>query len=766
MAAFQPYNNYHDTFVEIGSQFYAALPGASCFENKKKAWVDLLSTVLRKEGDIADKGSALFFLQELGIDAGFTCLIPEKKLCADLIKAKDDTFDFHNEVSLGLCEQLVATALKAKHHKERRHALDQAIKRLLRLDQQARDNFHFRVRLTLSKAYYLRGKIIRPKGFTVPSKKIETLHIAEEILATLVELNETKTAEAKRLRAMIHIDLAALQAKTDKKYRQILTAAITDVKDAATSEIDEVLIILARGEDDTNWSCDSGKDILKQLLKNPVTQPLQKARAYCLLDLPTLAVTHANEAVKVMSLGKTPFSHDDWRLLVFLLRTLKKRKAQGIDTLILYTWGKICRLEQQTKSGLHVRWYWSRQRDLYDLAFHAATDLETKAKIADSLKARPALHLAQAADIGLAVEQMENGLLDRYIHDMGTETQNSDNAPKPDWKALPAPWIAVHFYLSNGFGHPEEEKNGYVLILNSQTGEWTEKIFPYQSLWAAYMNWQENYQLMKEKAAPDLERLCRTMGQTMPFLFEEELFPDERPVIFIPHEFLHRLPLHAALSDKKYLFAAKHSFTYLPAWWMKYADNADSPKQTSPALALMHWKEASAKIIVDLVKDKQGTVREDAKASDWPGDQKARLKILYCHGKASTANPFASRLMLDGGGLSLQKILAGEPLAGRFILGACETDLVLPAVASLDEHFSISTGLLQRGAKEVLGTLWEVHENDVYDLLSRTIPEDSPTAFPPILKDWSGVRMDVDDDEPFEQRLYAIAAFRTLGLSL
>ena len=786
-------NDFEKFIIDTGCVFFATPQEDPKYQNNKVEWHQGLCRFAQNDSPPTVIGSAIFFLQKLQEPGLFSGLPVSPELCSKISKDKNEIVAYHQQCILRLCEELLVKGREAKEHRERRQAFDQAIKFLLVLKKgtssdtpSPNGHIHFQdqVSILLAEAYYLRGKIIRPKGFSVPAKKIETLEVAEKILVDLVARDTT--GKARRLRAMVHIDLAALRDPADdsgnlQDYRQALEQAVSSIGDTKTCGRDEIVIILARAEDNAGWTGSDGLSArLEELVNNGAAGPLDQARAYLLLGQNNLAVTQTEKAITRMAAtdNPTPFSHEDWRLLVRLLRDLKHQNTAGIDKLILDTWRKVHQIERQTKNGMHVRWYWSRQRDLYDLAFHAAgNDARLKAQIADSLKARPALHLGQAADLGLAVEQMEAGLLDRYMPGKMLEQTTDMAAPaapgSAGWPELPRPWIAVHFYLSNGFGHPEGKQQGHALIQDSSKGDgkdtWSERTFDYFPIWAAFMTWQENYQRLKKEAAPDLERLCQVMGRQMPFLFAPEDLPLERPVVFVPHDFLHRLPLHAALIDngeESGIPAQSHPITYLPGWWM-VTSQAANPNETaskntpSPVapVALVHWDNSED--IHDIIKQANGTVVVNASRSDWLKlkHNAVGLKVLYCHGQAGYTNPFASSLKLDGGGLYLKDVVKGPPLVGRFILAACESDLVLPASTTLDEYFSFSTGLLQKGAAEILGTLWEVNETDALSLIETVLRAPASGNLSFVLRDWLRDNLRSLTTELF----YDIAAFRALG---
>jgi tetratricopeptide (TPR) repeat protein len=96
----------------------------------------------------------------------------------------------------------------------------------------------------------------------------------------------------------------------------------------------------------------------------------------------------------------------------------------------------------------------------------------------------------------------------------------------------------------------------------------------------------------------------------------------------------------------------------------------------------------------------------------------AQVAHFACHGYADTWEPLNSALLLPNGELlTLDTILSAQlPDTYLIALSACETAL---QGGTRDEAVSLSTGLLQAGARSVIGSLWRVSDRSTMLLMSR-----------------------------------------------
>lgn len=140
---------------------------------------------------------------------------------------------------------------------------------------------------------------------------------------------------------------------------------------------------------------------------------LEKARAYNMRG----QEENMKKAMTVVYslLGDAPFTHTVWEDTVRFLKQLRKDKRECWKSFVLEAYA-ICREQEKVTAILHLRWYWSRQRDLYDLAFLATEsrgDYKRMAEIADSVKSLPPLRWSAWEKMG-DKEKKHSGNLRRH----------------------------------------------------------------------------------------------------------------------------------------------------------------------------------------------------------------------------------------------------------------------------------------------------------------------------------------------------------------
>ena len=411
---------------------------------------------------------------------------------------------------------------------------------------------------------------------------------------------------------------------------------------------------------------------------------------------------------------------------------------------------------------------------MYDLAFLAAGDAKTKAIIADSLKSRPSLkwnileELAKGDEwIKTLYEAEAANLAGGYIinfTDLNREFEAYKKKIKKDLsgkrkslhiEAVPEGWSVVHFYLN------QLERQGYALIYNSDKKEWTQpEPFKYDELFNAYIEWQGNYNLSrrKEDSAEHLVSLCRKIGETMPFLFNTGLITDKKALVFVPHDFLHRLPLHAAIirnGDNDNIFMFNHPCCYLPAW--DYSNKNETTKNCEKYLVI---NQSDFKAFD---KSKYSNVYDNFDAIPSLSEPPEYLDVT-CHGKADVINPFNSRLVLDKKDETYLNLLSRGNIFinSKIALGACETDLSPALSNAIDEHLSIATAFLSCGASEVLATMWEIAP-DKADEIKKQIQ--NGVKNPMMCTLWDYINRNKDSISPeATTEYYHFMPFRIIGM--
>lgn len=701
-----------------------------------------------REEDYQHLGSALRFLAGgLGEAPGLVALPAlTAELCQGLDSREAQIQEFHVQQCLAVAEGILKKSKEPEwKHAQRRQALEAVIKDLQQWEAACPAALQDALRLLLAQAYLERSRIIRPRGFTIPPRKKEAL---DKALVQLEEVADKATPEFHRLRGDIFLELGRLEANFPEQVKDCLAEAllILDPKtpDALTPVDCRLIVGHARlDRNDTSY--------LDLVLQSPAATALDKAWAAYLLKKTGKTEEEIKTVLKAMR--RCWFSHPDWEGLVDLLVDWARSGQSGWEPWATQAWEVAQKNMAKMKySGCHLRWYWSRHQDLYDLAFHAAADIEAKARVADSLKSRPLVRLALAEQLARAqakkrrgdevdfaqlIEQDAQAYANQFIPGgLATLPSSASLAVLPSFTDLPgAEWLAVHLYLSSGAAGAEPKNQVYAMVYDATTKTWELK-GPYNSaeLWQAYRRWQENYAAVRQGSAPELVALCRQIGATLPFLWD---LPLERPVVFIPHGFLHRLPLHMAIrgeGDDLEIWAASHPSTYLPAWELR-TNTAPGEGTTQVAAVHLPAEPDYAQDFENVLRDNSFTLYNQ-KAELFRDAGQAQRLCVVCHGLAHAVNPFAAQLLLPDAPQLVDLLTDLPRLPGtQVFLAACEADMAPAQEAPLDEHLSLAAAFLQKGAQEVLGGLYRVSMGGALDLLQR-VAENGGAWFYELLWQW------------------------------
>lgn len=670
---------------------------------------------------------------------------PENDIWENAVRAKADKY--------------LEDSKEEKKHKKRRDLIEDAM-RLLK-------NFIESNKATtatytlLAKAYLLRSRIVRPKGLTIPEKKKKAIENGIKYAGDALAKDASYT-DALRVKAQLYLELDRLrgisEADTDK-LRSALEGVLLNI--SSFEGINDVKIAIRYSE------LTNDKSYIEAIINSSVPDiELEKAKAYKLLGKET-ELTEVFKA-HIEKLEEEAFSNPMWDETMNLLKDLWKenRKNKNFECwkeLSLAAWDACNSIEKNMQSPLHIRWYWARMRDLYDLAFLATDDPDKKAEIADSLKSRPALRwnaieetakTLQSKKLGELIKAYETTLSGGYLKQIPKHKQTGQSITSERSVAnIPESWTVIHFYLN------QLEKKGYTIIADSQDPKsWKIKDFEYTELFKAYMEWQTNYTRHKEDATDYLVKLCEAIGSTMSFLFDNSI-PANSNVLFIPHDFLHRLPLHGAINNEGKVFLETHASSYLPAW--SYAQPKSGNKVSGNWL-LKNWDDKDD--FKGISRYFEPNIIDEAAADDLEEiTRKApQLLVILCHGRADAVNPFNAKLKLKDNGIShlglsqLPKELDGS----KIILGACETDLMPTLTDVLDEHLSVSVAFLGLGASEILGTMWEVYPFDVEEVIKEYCEKLSETQMATI-QSWQKKIIANQNHESVD--LYKSLSFRVIG---
>jgi hypothetical protein len=269
-------------------------------------------------------------------------------------------------------------------------------------------------------------------------------------------------------------------------------------------------------------------------------------------------------------------------------------------------------------------------------------------------------------------------------------------------------------------------ERGYATICDEKG--WTDcKSFDFQPIWRRYLEWQTDYFSLpsqkREASAPQLKKLCEKMGEQLAFLFD---YPDGTDISFIPHDFLHRVPLHGSIQtngndniENHRILVEHHRCTYWPT--LAYRGNR-ATRLKDHWIGLEHFEEKDKHHSDDFrtIRHLFHKYHSDASPEDYESScgEAPGMVAFFCHGKTDPVNPFMSRLKLETPLTLLGLSTMGQALTGATIfMGACETDLMPSIDAPLDEHLSPAAAFINKEASAVVGTMWEARRKDVIDIL-------------------------------------------------
>jgi tetratricopeptide (TPR) repeat protein len=195
-----------------------------------------------------------------------------------------------------------------------------------------------------------------------------------------------------------------------------------------------------------------------------------------------------------------------------------------------------------------------------------------------------------------------------------------------------------------------------------------------------------------------------------------------RKLVFVPHESLHHLPLHALFDGQQYLldrFAisyAPSASVYALCWNRPASANGPSlvlgvPDPRAPMiLSEVHSVAAALPGSELLVGDSATRQVLESRGS------RCRFLHIATHGRFREDRPMFSAIRLGDGYLTLYDLDQLSLPVDLATLSGCSTGRSV--VAGGDELLGLVRGFLQAGARTLLLTLWDVHDRSTALLMS------------------------------------------------
>jgi signal recognition particle subunit SEC65 len=310
---------------------------------------------------------------------------------SSLATATGEAYAVHRENAiLKQAETYLKNISGKEGHKERKESIESALRLLMGLFKERRNALQPQAFILIARAYLLRSLIIRQKGRTVPEKKKEALEKGLSFVDNAIEQLKSKASvhadkdlpeKAWRIKSQLYLEYHRVKKVecNEDTLKEVLENALVNGCNKFNEKVEDVQIAIRYCE------LENSTKYLEQLIASPLEGiAFEKARAYKLLG----SESKIRENMRVV-IGEylSGFSDPLWDDAVEFINELKSDNKDCWKKLSLDIY-ESCREQEAETASLHLRWYWSRQRRLYDLAFIAAEKAEEKAKIDDSFKRR------------------------------------------------------------------------------------------------------------------------------------------------------------------------------------------------------------------------------------------------------------------------------------------------------------------------------------------------------------------------------------------
>jgi CHAT domain-containing protein len=240
------------------------------------------------------------------------------------------------------------------------------------------------------------------------------------------------------------------------------------------------------------------------------------------------------------------------------------------------------------------------------------------------------------------------------------------------------------------------------------------------------INYLQLYDTNKKQWQDELNNQLLELGKILQMEHIISLVPPHcQKVIFIPHRYLHLLPLHALVVRESYLLDLfPKGVGYAPSCQLLQQVHHHQRHDFESLFAIqtptedLNEKDLGAITAIKqtfeyprILKNKQAK-----KSAIFSTEQitsadllKANSVLFFCHGNFEFTSPWNSGLQLADESLTLADIINHLKLDNcRLVtLAACETGLIDPTNTS-DEYIGLPSGLFLAGSTNVVSSLWVV----------------------------------------------------------
>jgi CHAT domain-containing protein len=213
-------------------------------------------------------------------------------------------------------------------------------------------------------------------------------------------------------------------------------------------------------------------------------------------------------------------------------------------------------------------------------------------------------------------------------------------------------------------------------------------------------------------ALPRVQHHLRLLYQELVAPVQDRLKGDR--LVIVPHGVLHYIPFHALFSGQEYLVDS-FATSYAPSASVLALCHRATTRSWGPSL-VMGLPDSQAPLIADEVIAVAGLLPEsdlylgEHATSTVLRDSGAVSRFIHIatHGHFRYDNPLFSGVRLGDGNVQLYDLYDLSLPAELIALSGCATGLHVTARG--DELLGLQRGLLYAGAKSLLLTMWEVHD--------------------------------------------------------
>ena len=648
----------------------------------------------------------------------------------------------------------------------------------------------YHVSCFIARCFLLRSRLALPKGSSIPEKKIEAIKKAWDWADSVYK-------NINNLKIEIALERHIWDPNLDENWvKNLLLKYIKELNTIDFSKpIHWAVYDYVQKQNLSHYNQKVFKEADDKILnfekkRTGIHYPLIQTRAALRMGKTEILKSKLNKTVDCLE--NVPISKPLWNDTMSIMdEIVSKGDYDGIwEKSAEKAWEICTKQESQFNLSIQLRWYWSRVQQLYDFAFQAALKSENNllaAEIADSLKSRPIVKLQEIekyltdqedretlnkiyeSDILYALEDFMPGV--EKIKQVVKNKSYKDVSSTRNISNVPDGWAALHFKIINS-------KEAVIIIITKKVDEAEANAVKrdIKGVLAAFTKWNQNNKNRKDHEI--LKELCRAIGAMLePIVQKLESLKIDK-LILIPHGFLHRVPIHAAIIKDEKMFFQKFQCIFLPSWALA-PDEMNSKVLTEKKFLFKNWDDPIGDEILKGWDNRKQTndTTEDVNQKEINDTAKDVLKIfeqittppellvIFSHGIGDVNNPYNSRFKMYGSVLTHQMILKAlkkDSLKNsKVILTACESDLVTSKFDMLDEHLSLTSAFLRKGANEIIGTLFECKTSYSKELIL-SVKNDKEQSLCEILtqkqKDW------------FEKKennwLRKIAVFRTVGFPI